>query len=122
MTGVTGATDDTAFNVVSVVGNAALPRGSSRFGTMFPLSTKSSVSTNQGTNVKLVVDGKLRTESGGSVSLLMMGSNVLTLRVSSVSLTEDDSVSNNLGVGHWLMFAVVLRLSTMRWSELMRFR
>ena len=117
MTGVTGTAGDAVFNVVSVVGNAALPRGSFMSG-----ATKSGVSTNRGTIVELIVDGKLGTESGGSASLLTIGSNVLTLRVSSVSLTEDDSVSTNLGSVGWLMFAVVLRLSTMQWSELMWFK
>ena len=85
------------------------------FGSMF------GVSTNRGTMGEPVLDGELVIRSDGSVLLLKIGSRVLTLSVSSGSISEVVPVSTNHGAGGCFELAAVMRLSTIRCSELMRF-
>ena len=85
-----------------------------RSGSMF------NVSTNHGTLGELVLDGELVIRSDCSVSLLKIGSRVLTLTVSSGSFSEDVPVSTNRGTGGCLELAAVMRLSTIQCSELIQ--
>ena len=76
-----------------------------RSGSMF------NVSTNCGTLGELVLDGELVIRSDGSVSLLKIGSRVLTLTVLSGSFSEDVPVSTN----RWQLFGTCCSYETVHY-------